>query len=129
MKNKYRTQQQLDVPSYVYLIAKLLEMTFHPNKGSSFYRIPPLRLIPLFQRGWDNPIGTLRLSDHWNYTNTSGEKVFRTAIPTPSKRWTLCINTGREWKVLKTFYPKHAKNIIDFINFEEIQNEINSLIY
>ena len=115
------------IPEYVRVIAFNLGLTFQPNKGSSFYKLPPKDQIPVHQRGWDTPIGTLRLSDHWNYINNYDESVYNTNVHIPEGKWALCINAGASpaWRVLKIFYSNSTSMKIDFFRIKVIiENQI-----
>ena len=105
-------------------------MKFQPNQGSSLYKRPSKSKIAPEQEDWDSPIGTLRLSDHWNYRNQNSRDVYRTNLPIPSHSWALCINRGyidTPWRVLQIF-KSNKGNMIREIDFEGIKKEINSLL-
>jgi hypothetical protein len=106
-------------------------MIFQPNRGSSLYkRLAENKILPN-QKEWNSPVGTLRLSDHWNYNNRRyDELVYRTSTEIPLRTWVLCINTNikpNAWKVLEIFETKKS-NVIRKINFKKIQSEIDSLL-
>ncbi len=113
------------IPENIRYVSKGLGMTYQPNKGSSFYKLPPKDKIPTYQRGWDTPIGTWRLSDHWNYVNNYGELVYNTDSRIPEGKWALCVNVGVSpaWRVLKVFYSTNSVISVSKIK-EEIENYI-----
>lgn len=126
-----RKAKHFAVPRVIAIISLRLDMTFQPNKGSSFYKRPPKDKVPVFQRSWDSPVGTLRLSDHWNYRNSYEELVYRTNNTVPQNKWVLCVNTGippRAWKVLQIFRKDENNNVIMSIDFNKITDEINALL-
>jgi hypothetical protein len=104
-------------------------MEFQPNRGSSLYKRPAKDKIIVGQQRWHSPVGTLRLSDHWNYENRNDELVYCTSIEVPPMTWVLCINTNtkpKAWKVINVF--KTEGNVIRLIDFELIQKEVNNLL-
>lgn len=126
-----RTAKRLAIPRVIAIISLRLGMTFQPNRGSSFYKRPTREKVPVYQRSWDSPVGTLRLSDHWNYKNSNEELVYRTDNTVPKHKWVLCINTGippRAWKVLQIFKKDENNNMIMSIDFSKITDEINALL-
>lgn len=127
--NKIKTMQK-KIPRYVWLIALRLQATFQPNTGSSLYKIPGKNRIPEEQKNWNSPIGTLRLSNHWNYENSREKKVYITDKEVPVGVWTLCINTGPKsdtpWKVLHIFRID-GSNILQNIDFLSIEKEIRKI--
>lgn len=125
-----RTTAAAHIPRLITLIAIRLGINKQPNKGSSLYKVPGDKHIPKDQKSWQCPIGTLRLSDHWNYTNQSGREVFNTTHSIPSRTWALCINTGHEenpWKVLDIFQID-GSNILRNISFPKIEKEIRNVM-
>lgn len=127
MKKKTK---RLQVPRYIAIIVTRLNMVFQPNKGSSFYKRPSKNKILPGQANWDSPVGTLRLSNHWNYENIHDELVYVTNTNVPRGKWVLSVNTGtkpKPWKVLQIFEVKQG-NVIRKIDFNPIQREINSLL-
>lgn len=125
-------EKQFVLPRYVAILVKRLNMEFQPNRKSSLYKRPTKNKILPGQEYWNCPVGTIRLSDHWNYTNSDEKLVFKTKIPVSKDTWVLCLNTGQKtqkpWKVLIQFKVKKGINIIRTIDFEKIQQEINSVL-
>ncbi len=119
--------KRLQVPRYVVIIAKRLNMNFQPNRGSSFYKRPYKKRIPDYQKNWNSPVGTLRLSDHWGYENSKAESVYRTDAYIPKGQWALCINAkepiSSSWKVLFIFETKKS-NVIREVDFKKVEEEI-----
>lgn len=107
------------IPRYLVIIITKLGMSFQPSRqGSSIYRKPCLKKVPKEQKDWKMPVGTLRLSDHWNfqkyYWDNEGTTVFCTDKPVPERTWALAINTGwkvNPWKVLYILNLEKGKNI------------------
>lgn len=125
MRNFKKKAKRQDVPRFIAIISTRLNMKFQPIKGSSFYKRPAKDRIIKGQEEWNSPVGTLRLSDHWNYFNQAEKLVGQTDIFVPPKMWALSVNTGRAlkaWKVLKVFECK--VNVIRDIDFISIQKEI-----
>ncbi len=117
------------------IIAKRLNMRFQPNHGSSLYKRPSRKKVIPEQVDWDSPIGTLRLSDHWNYENHYGDTVYKTDEIVPERTWVLAVNKGlnrgrrfNPWKVLQIFQKTGNVNLIRKINFKEIHNEVDKAI-
>jgi hypothetical protein len=128
-KIKKRVKRQR-VPRYVAIIAKRLNMVFQPNRGSSFYKRPSIKKIIDDQKEWNSPLGTLRLSDHWNYENSRDDIAYKTNITILEDTWILCVNSGlkeRPWKVLEIFNQKKG-NVIRNINFRKIQSEVDQIL-
>ncbi|KKS54133.1 MAG: hypothetical protein UV20_C0040G0004 [Candidatus Magasanikbacteria bacterium GW2011_GWA2_42_32] len=122
------------IPRYLAIIATKLNMSFQPSRrGSSMYRKPSAKKVLESQKDWKMPVGTLRLSDHWNFHKCNWESdeektIFATDIPVAKNTWVLAINTGQKpkpWKVLHVFTLQKGKNIIREIDCNKIQSEIN----
>jgi len=127
-----RAQRQA-IPRYISIIARRLNIKFQPKRRSSLYKRTPLKKILKGQEDWHSPVGTLRLSDHWNYVPYAKEKaVYLTDLSNFSwSAWVLCVNTGEKpnpWKVLAVFEKKIKNNVIYNIDFEKIKFEINNAI-
>lgn len=119
------------VPRYIAIISQRLNMWFQPNSGSSFYRRPSKTRVVEEQKSWNSPVGTLRLSDHWNYENYQGRRVYLTDVNLPEKTWALGINTGiieAPWKILQIFKKESRKNIIRNVDFGLIKSEVKRLL-
>jgi len=133
VKNNIKSRSKwLDVPRYVAIIARRLNMSKQPTKGSSFYKKPSKERQLAGQEDWDCPVGTLRFSNHWSIKTIGSiykginQAVFQTDVDVPKRAWILCINTGKKpkpWKVLQVFLLD-GTNIIRSINFQEIEDKI-----
>ena len=120
--------RELNVPRFVVIFIKKLNISFQPNRGSSFYKKPPRKKIKKGQKDWNSPIGTLRISDHWNYKDWGEHPIYQTDVPVSEYSWVLAINTGQTscpWKVIYGI-KKCGKgdNIIARINFKELKVQI-----
>lgn len=96
-------------------------MKFQPNENSSMYKRPSKHKVFPGQKHWNSPVGTLRLSNHWNYVNRNGDKVFVTNQGVEQGQIALCVNTNMKpaaWKVIYVFSKEDIKKPI---NFKEIQ--------
>jgi len=126
-----RAQRQA-IPRYISIIARRLNIKFQPNHRSSLYKRTPVKKVIKGQEEWQSPVGTLRLSDHWNYVPLEREKiVYSTDKPIADYAWALCVNTGEKlnpWRVLAVFNKKIKNNVIYNIDFEKIKFEINNAI-
>jgi|GEM_PF-7056751 hypothetical protein len=130
MKKIKKVAKKFNVLRFVAIIATRLDMRLQPNRGSSFYRLPTRNKVPKEQRDWACPIGSLRLSDHWQYTNYNGLVVYKTDVEVPKYFWALAINLGPEystpWKVLQIF--ESTNDSIRKIDFPNIQKEIKKVL-
>lgn len=130
MKNNINTLAgTFEIPRPIAIIAKKLGLLFQPNQGSSMYRLPANKNIPTEQKDWDCPIGTLRLSDHWDYRGNTSKNVFVTDIAIPDGQWAICINTGvkeNPWKVL-SIVPCQG-NIVHAVDYKSINDMMNEIV-
>ena len=131
METINKRKKRLAVPRFISIISKRLNMKSQPNRGSSIYLKLSKNKIINGQEDLECPMGTLRLSDHWDYENSRCKNVFRTDITLSKGVWALCINTCepiKPWKVLEVFKIGKNINIIKNINFQKIQLEIDKLL-
>lgn len=120
---------QFEVIRSIAILVCKLDMSFQPNFGSSFYRLPNKKKLIASQRSWKCPVGTLRLSDHWNYKNYKDEIVYRTDLSVSKKKWALAINYGpgydKPWHIVQVF--EKPKQQIDFNLMQRMVKEAMSL--
>ena len=129
MKSKIKRREKIwNLPRRVVILASSLGFRFQPNRGSSFYIRTPKGIIPEDQKDWNCPVGSLRLSDHWNYENKNEEVVYRTDQDIPGGAWVLCLNTLEHptpWKVLAVF--NQTKKGLFQIDHQLIRKQISLL--
>lgn len=115
-----------NVPRYIAITALKLNLVIQPNKGSSLYQRTPQKMVKKEQRDWNSPVGTIRLSNHWNYKNDDGKLVYRTNNKTKKGVWALGINSGDSktpWKIILVLDDSR----IESINFGLLKNSIYKL--